>query len=231
MPFNCARARASLTIPSASRLQVSCAAPRPRTLVVSSATFMPRFCRYPAPGPAAEGPRIPPAPCRAGLLGAKHLQPTLGKGPVFHLNPQGYFPPEVKVGPGLGLGVAHLVVGLEQQRRRQQAGRHTVPAVVGTVELGEIRVSEQPAPRCVLRRHPGGQVDPSGFRAWSTLPERSARQRPSPTVQAPPSPRPPAIALAARSEAAQGLPISPNRGEPASHRPEFIMFLNTSCPG
>ncbi len=40
-----ARARNSLTIPSASRLQVSCTAPRPRMQVVSSATRIPRFFR------------------------------------------------------------------------------------------------------------------------------------------------------------------------------------------
>ena len=69
-------------------------------------------------------------------LGAKYLQRALGEGTLFHLNSQGRFPPEVKVGPGLGLGVAHLVLGLEQQGRRQQAGRHAVPAVVRAVELG-----------------------------------------------------------------------------------------------
>ena len=79
-------------------------------------------------------------------LGAKHLQRALGEGPVFRLNPQRHFPPEVKVSPGFRLGVADLVVGLEQQRRRQQAGRHAVPAVVRAVELGKIRVPEQPAP-------------------------------------------------------------------------------------
>ena len=71
----------------------------------------------------------------------------LAKGPVLHLNPQGHLPTEVEVGPGLGLGVADLVVGLQQQRRGQQAGRHTVPAVVGTIELGKICVPEQPAPQ------------------------------------------------------------------------------------
>ena len=79
-------------------------------------------------------------------LGAKYLQRTLGEGPVFRLNPQRHFPPEVKVSPGLRLGVADLVVGLEQQRCRQEARRHAVPAVVRAVEPGEIGVPEQPAP-------------------------------------------------------------------------------------
>ena len=80
-------------------------------------------------------------------LGAEYPQRALGEGPVLHLNPQGYFPAEVKVGPSLGLGVADLVVGLEQKGRRQQAGRHAVPAVVGAVEFGELGVPEQPAPQ------------------------------------------------------------------------------------
>ena len=71
----------------------------------------------------------------------------LAKGPVLHLNPQGHLPTEVEVGPGLGLGVADLVVGLQQQRGRQQAGWHTVPPVVGAVEHGEVGVPEQLAPQ------------------------------------------------------------------------------------
>ena len=80
-------------------------------------------------------------------LAAEYPQRALGEGPVLHLNPQGYFPAEVKVGPSLGLGIADLVVGLEQKGRRQQAGRHAVPAVVGAVEFGELGVPEQPAPQ------------------------------------------------------------------------------------
>ena len=40
------------------------------------------------------------------------------------------FPTDVEVSPRPGLGVAHLVVGLQQQRRGQQAGRHAVPSIV-----------------------------------------------------------------------------------------------------
>ena len=57
-------------------------------------------------------------PCRISWA-RNHLQRALGEGPVFGLNPQRHFPSEVKVSPGLRLGVADLVVGLEQQRRRQ----------------------------------------------------------------------------------------------------------------
>ena len=128
-----ASARNNLTIPSANRLQVSFTAPRPRMLA--------RVQCHPHPAPF-QIPRLP-GQTQAGLeylphlvvqdqLGAKHLQRALGEGPVFRLNSQGYFPPgyfpaEVKAGPGLGLGVAHPVVGLEQQGHSQQAGRHAVP--------------------------------------------------------------------------------------------------------
>ena len=99
--------------------------------------------------PGAGWIRTPPAPCRGGQLGPNHLERALGEGPVLNLDSQGHFPADVEVGPGFGLGVAHLVVGLQQQRRGQQAGRHTVPAVVGSVEFGEITVPEQLAPqRC-----------------------------------------------------------------------------------
>ena len=80
-------------------------------------------------------------------LGAEHLQRALGEGPILHLNPQRHLPADVEVGPGLGLGVADLVMGLQQQGSGQQAGRHAVPAVVQAVELGEIGVPEQPAPQ------------------------------------------------------------------------------------
>ena len=39
----------------------------------------------------------------------------------------------------------HLVAGMEQQRRGQQAGRHAIPAIVGAVELGEVGVPKQAA--------------------------------------------------------------------------------------
>ena len=46
----------------------------------------------------------------------------LAKGLVLHLNPQRHLPADVEVRSGLGLGVAHLVVGLEQESRGQQLG-------------------------------------------------------------------------------------------------------------
>ena len=120
-------------------------------------------------------------------LGAEHLQCALGKGPVLHLNPQGHFPAEVKVSSGLGLGVAHLVVGLEQQRRRQQAGRHAVPAVVRRSRtrrnrrLGTAGPAARPADRrrCPaprgpdttgpLPRDPSGLIALPAFSALATL--------------------------------------------------------------
>ena len=80
-------------------------------------------------------------------LGPEQLQRTLGKGSILNLNPQRHLPTDVEVSPRLGLGVAHLVVGLQQQRRGQQAGRHAVPSIVRTVDLGEIVIAEQLAPQ------------------------------------------------------------------------------------
>ena len=55
-------------------------------------------------------------------LGPKHLECALGEGTVLNLDTQGPFPADVEVGPGLGLSIAHLVVGLEQQRRGSRRG-------------------------------------------------------------------------------------------------------------
>ena len=98
------------------------------------------------PGKAQAGLEYLPHLVVQYQLGAKHLQCALGKGPILHLNPQRHLPADVEVRSGLGLDVADLVVGLEQQGSGQQAGRHAVPAIVGAVELGEVGVPEQPAP-------------------------------------------------------------------------------------
>ena len=76
-------------------------------------------------------------------LGPEHLKGALGKGTLLNLNPQGHLPPDVKVGSGLGLSVAHLVVGLQQQRRGQQAGRYAGATIVQTIQLAELSVAEQ----------------------------------------------------------------------------------------
>lgn len=67
-------------------------------------------------------------------LGADHLQRALGKGTLFHLNPQGHLPPQVEVGSYLGLGVARLVVSLLVQPLSKQ------------YKLGEIGFANRAAP-------------------------------------------------------------------------------------
>ena len=63
-------------------------------------------------------------------------------------------------------------VGLEQERRGQQAGRHAIPAVVGAVEPGEVGVPKQAAtqrvqqtmegvPAHLIRIQPATQRGPS----------------------------------------------------------------------
>ena len=54
------------------------------------------------------------------------------------------------VGPARHFGhqpASRVGEGLQQQRRGQQAGRHAVPAIVRTVDLGEIVIAEQLAPQ------------------------------------------------------------------------------------
>ena len=102
------------------------------------------FSGSPTGEPGAGCPRIPPAPCRAvstapgtsaayswqrvllakGLSSISIPRATPGRGRGQAL------PPDVEVSPRPGLGVAHLVVGLQQQRHGQQAGRHAVPSIV-----------------------------------------------------------------------------------------------------
>ena len=65
---------------------------------------------------------------------------AIGCGPVGEQTGQ---VPDVEIGPGLRLSVAHLVVGLQQERRGQQAGRHAGATIVQTIQLGEVGIAEQ----------------------------------------------------------------------------------------
>ena len=56
-------------------------------------------------------------------LGSKQLQRALGEGPVLHLNTQRHLPPDIKIRPLFGFGVAYLVIGLQQQRVGLGVGR------------------------------------------------------------------------------------------------------------
>ena len=55
-------------------------------------------------------------------MGPEHLQCALGKGHILCLNPQSHLPADVDVSPGLGLGVADLVVGLQQEAVASRLG-------------------------------------------------------------------------------------------------------------
>ena len=103
----------------------------------------------------------PPHSVVQDQLRTEQLQRALGKGPLLNLNPQGHLLPDVEVGFRLGLGVAGLVVGLQQQGGRQQAGRHAAAAVVQAVPRGEIGIAKQAAPqrgKCPVERLPVHQV-------------------------------------------------------------------------
>ena len=56
-----------------------------------------------------------------------------GKGPVLHLNPQRHLPPDIKIRPLFGFGVADFVVGLQQQRSGHQTWGHAIPAIVWAI--------------------------------------------------------------------------------------------------
>ena len=158
-----ASARMSLTIPSASRLQVSLTAPRPRMFVVSSATLMPR---------AFSGSPICRAQAQLDLEHRPHRSwrinwarntwsVLLAKGRSSISMPRATFPADVEVGPGLGLGVAHLVVGLQQQGcsasrlghavlgrcRRSRTWRNRCPGTVGPATMPAVRRTSPPYPR------------------------------------------------------------------------------------
>ena len=68
------------------------------------------------------------------------------KGTASTSTPKGHLPTQVQARPRLRFGIAHLVVGLQPQRRGQQTGRHRGAPVVETVEGGEILIPEQLVP-------------------------------------------------------------------------------------
>ena len=116
--------------------------------MVSNATLMLCFSRWPRlPGQAQAGLEYRPHFVMENQLGAEPMECSLGEGPFLNLDAQGHSPANIEVGPGLGLGVSHFVVSLQEQRSGQQAARHTVPSVVGAVEPGEIGVAEQLVPQ------------------------------------------------------------------------------------
>jgi len=76
-------------------------------------------------------------------LGAEQLQGALGEGALLQADAERHRPAQVEVGPRLGLLVGDAVVGLQQQRRRQQARRDARPPVGQAIEAGEVLIPEQ----------------------------------------------------------------------------------------
>jgi len=73
----------------------------------------------------------------------EQLQRTLGERPLFQADLQRDFPAQVEVRPRLGLFVGNPFVGLQEQRRSQQARRDARSPVVRAVKVGEVLVREQ----------------------------------------------------------------------------------------
>ena len=84
----------------------------------------------------------------------------------------------------LGLGVADLVMGLQQKGSGQQAGRHTVLTIVDTVERGEILVPEQAAPQRGQQTVEGARPTWSRYTA-GLLPKDPSDQNAAPSILSP----------------------------------------------
>ena len=136
-------------------------APRPRMLVVSSATFSFRC----SPVVVRNFPRRF-ASSRLALKDrrlllvhhqrrSKLLQRALSSRPRVELHPQRHLPAQVVVCPLLRLVVRHSVVRLQHQRHGQHARRHARPSVVQHVQPGKLLVLEQLP---TLARQPPGEA-------------------------------------------------------------------------
>ena len=150
-----AGARNNLTIPSANRLQVSFTAPRPRMLVGSNATRIPRPFRYPDSRAKRrlDSNTSRTLPCRTSwarntcsVLLAKGRSSASIPNATFH---RATFQRRSKSARALASASLTRSWDWSSRATSRQAGRHAVPAVVRAVELSEIGVPEQPAPqRC-----------------------------------------------------------------------------------
>jgi len=79
-------------------------------------------------------------------LRSEFLQRALGERTRLQFDAQRHLPPQVVVGALFGFVIRDTVIGLQHQRCRQQAGRHTRTTVVATIQCGEVLVSEQLVP-------------------------------------------------------------------------------------
>jgi hypothetical protein len=73
----------------------------------------------------------------------KQLQSALGERPLPEADSQRDFPAQVEVRSRLGFLVGDTLVGLQEQRRRQQARRDARTPVVQAIQVGEVLVTEQ----------------------------------------------------------------------------------------
>ena len=92
-----------------------------------------------------------PHPLVQDQVRPKQLQRALGEGPLLQADAQRHLPAQVEVRPRLGLLVRYSLVGLQEQRRRQQARWDARSPVVRAVEVGEVLVAEQLS-RCKARK-------------------------------------------------------------------------------
>src|SRR5659263_750662 len=79
-------------------------------------------------------------------VSSEELQTALRKGSLFYRYPESYLPANVIVRPRFGFLILHPVMCLQQKRRRQQTGRHTVSSVIRTIQLGKIFIAKKPPP-------------------------------------------------------------------------------------
>src|SRR5215203_3133329 len=73
----------------------------------------------------------------------KQLQRALGERPLPEADSQRDFPAQVEVRSRLGFLVGDTLVGLQEQRRRQQARRDARTPVVQAIQVGEVLLTEQ----------------------------------------------------------------------------------------
>ena len=79
-------------------------------------------------------------------LRSKLLQRAFGEWTRFQFNPQRHLPAQVVVGALFGFVIRDVVVGLQHQRRRQQAGWHARAPIVAAIQVGKVLVAEQLIP-------------------------------------------------------------------------------------
>src|SRR6266566_4640530 len=138
-------------MPSASRLEVSLTAPRPRMCVVSKGQLhllplMLRMAFLPYPAPLGHlQTLLEDGACLfvQEQLCAKLLQRAFRKRSHIQLDSQCYLPLQVEGGPTSGFVIRNPFIRLQHQRGGQQARRYTWTPIVGAIQSSEVLVAEQ----------------------------------------------------------------------------------------